>query len=676
MSQIQSNALEQEKIYQAKIRNDAIGVASRSDDYTRFKKFTTVDQDAIDEYNAAYHKSGASKSIILGEEPELEELPQARDYGVLTKAETDEFATDIRRKNLLIEDLNQMKSSRDPSKVFEFNDSLVGVQSLFLLKQGLDTDYNLGRVDLGEYLNDRGELDDLQGEIEDEIARLEQEIGSDQALLAQTYERTNEFNAKLLEAKNINKAKVENYRQELELENRGKFTTQQQQPNETEEDYLARLRQIGQTAPAVELDSAQRYALKNFKTKMKELIRDSVKIEQVANSIDLDNKVELLKIWPKIKKSFIDRFGYDNFSLSAEDISKELSLFLTNEEERKTHAVASQLTGDIRRILDVTEQLRNPLVGSEMSMIQQLRSKGIEDSSTMENYHLFKEDNFTLVMWQEGHFGNKIYIMTTINEDDGTKYVLASSTGEEDTYSQVFPKKQSFESFTYESLGSEIGLTAKTFIRLLANSSNASLPISNLFDTLERRFRLETVGWGTMTSKDITNQKGKTEKIVGWGVHSEQIPQHIPFGQIQVLGKKLFYDNILSIRNKSGTATVPNFKSVKVSDKFAKLITSLSQGLDPKSHEAISLIDSLPAGEESLFTELIHIAKLHKMVPRPTSMGSGFGEKKRLELIAGEIHAGNNSPDLIDEAYKCLKRLVSMGEITKPQARKKMQSLL
>ena len=138
----------------------------------------------------------------------------------------------------------------------------------------------------------------------------------------------------------------------------------------------------------------------------------------------------------------------------------------------------------------------------------------------------------------------------------------------------------------------------------------------------------------------------------------------------------LFYDNILSIRNKSGTATIPNFKTVKVSDNFAKLIIKLAQGMKPDGEEARRLIDSLPSGEEALFTEMIHIAKLHKMVPRPTSMGSGFGEKKRLEVIIGEIKAGNDNPELIDEAYKCLKRLVSMGEITKPQARKKMQSIL
>ena len=669
-------ALEQEQIYQAKIRNDAIGVAERSNNYTRFKKFTPVDQDTIDEYEASYHNSGASKAINLGEEPELVELPRAEDYGVLSQAEIDEITTDLRRKYLLIEDLNQMISSRDPSKVFDINDDLIGVTSLFLQKQVLDTDYNEERIDFGEYLSDRGTLDDIQADIEDEINSLEQVTAGDQALLAQTRERTSQYTSKLSEAKDINKAKVENYRQELELGNRGKFKTQQQQPNETEADYLERLKQIGQAAPTEELDAAQRYALKNFKVKMKELIRDSVKIEQVSNSIDLDSKVELLKIWPKIKKSFTERFGYDNFSLSAEDIVKELMLFLTNEEERKTHSVASQLTGDIRRILDVTEELRNPLVGSEMSYIQQLRAKGIEDGSTMENYHLIKEDEFTLVMWQEGHFGNKVYIMTTVSEDDGTKYILASSSGEEDTYSQVFPKKQSFESFTYDSLGSEIGLTAKLFIRLLANSNNASLPVKNLFDALERRFRLEPIGWGSITSKEITNQKGNSETIVGWGVRSEEIPNHIPFGQIQVLGKKLFYDNILSIRNKSGTATIPNFKTVKVSDNFAKLIIKLAQGMKPDGEEARRLIDSLPSGEEALFTEMIHIAKLHKMVPRPTSMGSGFGEKKRLEVIIGEIKAGNDNPELIDEAYKCLKRLVSMGEITKPQARKKMQSIL
>lgn len=673
MNQREANALEQEQIYQSKIRNDAIGLATKSDGYTRFKKFTPVDQSVIDEYNDTYLNTGIPREINLSEEPILEELPLARDYGVLSKAETDEFDADIRRKNLLIEELNQMISSRDPSKRFDFSDELVGVPSLFLLKQGIDTDYNLERIDFAEYTNDTGELDDIQAEIEDEIARLEQEVGVDQALLSQTRERISEFESKLSQAKDINKAKVENYRQALELENRGMFRDTQQ-PGETEEEYLQRLRQVGETEPTVVLDIAERYALKNFKIKLKELIRDPVKIEQVTNSIDIKDKVKLLKIWPKIKKSFIERFGYDNFSLSAQDIIGELELFLTNDEERKTGAQAKALTGEIDKILRVTEELRNPLPNSEIRAIQMFRSQGIPDSSTKENYHLFKqEDDCTLVMWRDGHFESKVYITITESDDDGTKYVLSSPTDEEGTYVQVFPKKITQEATTYEVLASELGMSAKNFMQLLASSSNAVLPINLLYDAIVKRFDLVPMDWSTITVSTITSNTGREETIVGWGLHTEEIPKLIKFGEIQILGRKLFYDNELSVRNKSGTATIPFFKKVKVSDKFAKLVMKLTE---PGSKDiTIHEIDKLPVGEDALFSELIHIAKLHKKIPRPTSMGSGLGEKKRYKLLVGEIHAGNNNPELVEELYRCLKKLITLGEMTKPEARKIMASL-
>ena len=49
---MQKQALEQELVYQAKIRNDAIGIATKDDKYNRFKSFKPADQDAIDEYNS------------------------------------------------------------------------------------------------------------------------------------------------------------------------------------------------------------------------------------------------------------------------------------------------------------------------------------------------------------------------------------------------------------------------------------------------------------------------------------------------------------------------------------------------------------------------------------------------------------------------------------------------
>ena len=130
-------------------------------------------------------------------------------------------------------------------------------------------------------------------------------------------------------------------------------------------------------------------------------------------------------------------------------------------------------------------------------------------------------------------------------------------------------------------------------------------------------------------------------------------------GKICISPDKLYYDNMLVVKTHDGNH-LTGFRNKKVSDAFVSLVFKLIK------KEPLTKLDyALPLGERELFDALIHIAKLHKSVET-----NGFAPmKKRLELIEGEIEAGNTNHELISEAYGILQKLAHSKVITHTSAK-------
>ena len=654
---MQKQALEQELVYQAKIRNDAVGIATKDDKYTRFKSFKPADQDAIDEYNETFLQKTDERGRPIGETinfpgdealPELQELPT--DARIISPGEEEALRVEIRELDEQIEIVQRWFYSTNPTETFVIGGD--DWQSYQVLKKGIDEQFNTGVTDGPTHTAERADLEVLKNEIQQLLDDVKTEVDRVSAEINDNDAKKIELQAEVGKAKQSNKEKLESFRQQLELANTGAFR-EVQQPGETEEEFLKRLKDIGATAPTEILDKAQRFAIKNFKLKLKELFRDPVKIEQVANSIGTDDKVELLKIWPKIKKKFLERFGYDNFGLTKDDIIEELGLAIKSEEVRKT--------GGIEASLQILLERTAPEEEDEEDAYESSRPILSEPDSEVK---IYKDNDSTIRVWRSGDFQKSAYLKLV--QHDGKDFVIFSRTGEKGSFVQFSPSKKARGAESYETIASSVGLAVPQFITIVAHSRNAKLPIDELYNNLESDYGLIPQG-GELRQVQIG--KGKTPTtLIGWGLQSEHIPERIGFGEIDILGPKLFYENILSVRK--GSSTVPHFKTAKVSDKFVKIIMEMTKpgGRGPDREE----IDRLEVGEAPLFTELLHIAKLHKKVPIPKMMGTGVDERKRLQVFEGEIRAGNDSPKVIEEIYKTLKKLISLGEITKVEARKYM----
>jgi predicted transcriptional regulator YheO len=108
---------------------------------------------------------------------------------------------------------------------------------------------------------------------------------------------------------------------------------------------------------------------------------------------------------------------------------------------------------------------------------------------------------------------------------------------------------------------------------------------------------------------------------------------------------------------------IDGFNNVKVSDAMVAIIMKLAKGERVIKQE----VDGLKKTEQMLYDTLLSLANLHKKTPNNkdatiTSM------KERMQLIGGEIEAGNDNRALVKELGTIVKALKSFGVISNKEA--------
>jgi hypothetical protein len=113
------------------------------------------------------------------------------------------------------------------------------------------------------------------------------------------------------------------------------------------------------------------------------------------------------------------------------------------------------------------------------------------------------------------------------------------------------------------------------------------------------------------------------------------------------------------LKYKNGI-NVKTFNNIKISDKLRSIIINLVQGYKPTTTE----INTLSKTEQELYDRLIYLSNLNKSVEN-TQDKTVNNLKKRLEIISGEIQAGNNNPTLKTELKSILEKLTNFKVISK-----------
>ncbi len=643
------------------IKNDRIGRNARKPDQTVRRMMKPIENELIDSYENLFPPSFEvetgdvdeygvpikkyQKYMLPDEEPELEEVPP------------------------IIEDI-----SGEEEKLKEAYTELAGIH------RNIRSEINKTNKLIKEVqrLRNEGKITDEQlqrktKEFQEKIAEMTKTKSMNETQLVairtakdELQQRVRDHNAEVLAIRKRNKTKMDEYRGKLDLLNKGAFSTVQGE-NETEQEYLERLKQNAQIEePEEELANAITMINRQFRLKMREMISDIAKIEQVANGIDefgkVDNKFKLMKSWALLKQKFLTAYGADNKKVTANDIITFMKAFLE--------------IGETGLPAAVERELKAPTRQGEVEHIV---------------YSTIPDENVLLMtnMQTEKHLFLKPLLITERGGHNDTYALLYSFSGEKKSFKQFFDGYKSGIPFDRTLPFSESGATNKKLkssdeifnntgikkedILKIFKQNTPEINPNNICKKLIAEFQLKPL---RMTDEDVirkpytlTKKGAEVGVQYGYGIKSEGIPKVVPFGDLYLYMRKLYYENILSVRNKN-MKVIAGFRTVKISEPFMKLILNMMRGINPTHSD----LESLKAGEREIYDRLITLAHLNKQVVHQKD-NTVKDLKKRLKMLESEIEIGNNSPLIKKEIYGILHSLKDFKVITQSQINKYLSQI-
>ena len=102
----------------------------------------------------------------------------------------------------------------------------------------------------------------------------------------------------------------------------------------------------------------------------------------------------------------------------------------------------------------------------------------------------------------------------------------------------------------------------------------------------------------------------------------------------------------------------------KVSNAFVEIIMELY-----KKNDVSNLIKNLNTDERNLLNSIIYMAGLNKKIITNTNETIS-GLKEKYQVVEGEILAGNDNPELLEELKEVLLKLNHLGAISPSEIKK------
>ena len=153
------------------------------------------------------------------------------------------------------------------------------------------------------------------------------------------------------------------------------------------------------------------------------------------------------------------------------------------------------------------------------------------------------------------------------------------------------------------------------------------------------------------------------EPTEGGGIAHKILPSSFVFGRIKIDLNKLFYRNILSIKDRKGKQ-INGQMNKHVSDNFVEVIFKILEDR-PITKTDLKNIHN----ERILYDNLIVQSGIHKSKNIPTTIEDTAPEmKNRLGLITGEIEAGNSNVALLKELPDLVFKMAQINLISRSAA--------
>ena len=169
--------------------------------------------------------------------------------------------------------------------------------------------------------------------------------------------------------------------------------------------------------------------------------------------------------------------------------------------------------------------------------------------------------------------------------------------------------------------------------------------------------------------KKITTEESPPDPNISFGVGVKDYPKLIKFGKIYISADELYYKNILKIRNihKKGIIGIPN---IKVSEELASILLKIIDG-EKVNRNNLNLLSS---NERHIYDQVLIMSGLHKTLDN-TFDTTAQELKEKLQVVEGEIMAGNNNPELLKEVHHILWTMNSVGLLSGSVASKRYKDI-
>ena len=478
----------------------------------------------------------------------------------------------------------------------------------------------------------------------------------------ETIDTIQEHNALVLAKNSRNKEAIAQYKAQLNLLNSGAFKTEKA-VNETEEEYLERLRQNAEEIiPEQQLENAENKVLIEFRKLLQDITKDPVKIDQISNSLEPEDKFQLIKIWKLIKERYNRAYGLTNKSIEAGTIvaflkSSVYGIDEAHELPSSVQGVLSQIQEGGREILEEGKLIITPELENNQIVIQR---SDVNDQPPL--YIRVLQEN--------------------PKRADGIYQILYSFTGEVGSFKMYLPilkrpvpadrrplNKRGEPSNRGGNSDTEIkektGITTGDLNKLVGFDRtvfNASLVAKKIVEKYHIiPFKPDDAGVNHRKYGTYGARENDRHDEYGMGIPKVNEPKLVQFGNIMISLPNLKYKNILSVRTHLGK-TMGGTPNVKISAKLSSIILNLLEHIQP-THDEINRLSSY---ERQLYDRIVYLGRLHTKLPQ-TNDKSINELKKRLKLLEGEINIGNNSPQIYSEIKHILNSLRDFNVITPKQ---------
>jgi hypothetical protein len=191
------------------------------------------------------------------------------------------------------------------------------------------------------------------------------------------------------------------------------------------------------------------------------------------------------------------------------------------------------------------------------------------DPKTIHIYNSATKNNLFIKIGEYGRTNMKIMYSKTSDSKNAYKAILFNNV-------RTASNEHGFKN-VLDSVG--ISLNDTTYEQVFGNDIECR--IANIYTHLEKVIK-DKIPAGDFFSR--------VDGIVGFGIINDNIPKQVNFGKNIILLNKLYYKNILSVKDKNLHA-VQYLPNVKVSDNFVNIIFSMTKNKQP-SKETISTLST------------------------------------------------------------------------------------